>query len=60
MGGSVLTDTTSDINLRELDYTPRQYCIRDELRMNLQMASNSKTHSPLEGRCHVLFILRPG
>ncbi|NAO95234.1 DUF427 domain-containing protein [Halomonas sp. MG34] len=48
IGGSALTDTIRDIELRELDYPLQQYIPRDALRMGLMTASGSKT-LPLEG-----------
>jgi len=47
--GTFLADTTRAIELRERDYPPRQYLLRDDVRMDLLAPSDTVTHCPFKG-----------
>nr|WP_298250538.1 DUF427 domain-containing protein [uncultured Halomonas sp.] len=47
--GTLLADTTRAIELRERGYPPRQYLLRDDVRMDLLTGSDTVTHCPFKG-----------
>ena len=47
--GILLVDSTQTIELREQGYPPRQYFLREEVRMDLLTTSDTTTHCPFKG-----------
>ncbi|WP_027962381.1 DUF427 domain-containing protein [Halomonas halodenitrificans] len=47
--GTLLADTTRAIELCECGYPPRQYLLRDDVRMGLLTGSDTVTHCPFKG-----------
>lgn len=47
--GTVLADTTRAIELCERGYPPRQYLLRDDVRMDFLTGSDTATHCPFKG-----------
>lgn len=47
--GTLLADTTRAIELRERGYPPWQYLLREDVRMDLLILSETVTHCPFKG-----------
>jgi len=49
MDGTLLADSTNPLELRERGYPPREYLLRDEVRMDLLTTSETTNHCPFKG-----------